>query len=528
MRLTIGMAVYDDFDGCYFTLQALKIYHGLAEDVEIVVVDNHPKGCQETKKAVNAVGGRYLRRPDCTGTTAPRDLVFREAKGEVVLCVDCHVLLWPGATQHLLDYFAVKANARDMLHGVLVYDDHKGCATHMKPEWGGHMLGVWADDLSLRAGSEPREIPMHGLGLFAMRKDAWVGFNEHFRGFGGEEGYVHEKVRRAGGKVVCHPAVRWTHRFGRPHGVPYRLDLADRFFNYLVGHRELGLDDTPVRDQFVNDLPVARQNAILTEVNRLYPETRPMTAKLATAPAKKILGCFYTDNSVHQQIMDHSIASIVNSRSNSSGAEVKLAACSWKTLPTCFDWQFRSHQRGNRSHFTLVSQVLRNLYETAAWKPDYVCFLEHDVLYPPDYFDRVLAAFVANPRIKVVHNTNYIGMSHDGYQQLVRDDKPMHQLSMTAAFARTHFEGMLRRAIVEGCISIEPRDTAMRAVKPAGPAAVHINHSNNLTSHFECYETALLGGNPVTTVEHWGNFGLYYPDGERSRQRDRNTSTSGV
>ena len=52
------------------------------------------------------------------------------------------------------------------------------------------------------------EIPMQGLGLFACRRAAWVGFNTRFRGFGAEEGYIHEKTRQHGGRTLCLPFLR--------------------------------------------------------------------------------------------------------------------------------------------------------------------------------------------------------------------------------------------------------------------------------------------------------------------------------
>ena len=40
--LTVGMATYDDYDGVYFSLQALRMYHRLGHEIEIIVVDNNP------------------------------------------------------------------------------------------------------------------------------------------------------------------------------------------------------------------------------------------------------------------------------------------------------------------------------------------------------------------------------------------------------------------------------------------------------------------------------------------------------
>lgn len=57
---------------------------------------------------------------------------------------------------------------------------------------------------------------MQGLGIFACRRDVWPGFNPRLRGFGGEEGYIHEKFRRAGG-----PAARGMSRTVKNRGPDY-------------------------------------------------------------------------------------------------------------------------------------------------------------------------------------------------------------------------------------------------------------------------------------------------------------------
>jgi hypothetical protein len=108
------------------------------------------------------------------------------------------------------------------------------------------MWGTWAEDPRAKdIEGEPFEIPMQGMGLFASRRDAWLGFNPEFRGFGGEEGYIQEKYRQAGHRTLCLPFLRWMHRFNRPMGTPYRNQWEDRVRNYIIGFRELGL---PVDD----------------------------------------------------------------------------------------------------------------------------------------------------------------------------------------------------------------------------------------------------------------------------------------
>ena len=42
-KLTIGMATYDDYDGLYFSIQAIRMYHAeVLDDIEFVIIDNNP------------------------------------------------------------------------------------------------------------------------------------------------------------------------------------------------------------------------------------------------------------------------------------------------------------------------------------------------------------------------------------------------------------------------------------------------------------------------------------------------------
>jgi len=275
-ELTIGMATYDDFEGVYFTLQALRLYQDL-EDTELLVVDNF--GCEATRTFVeNWAGARYLLATDAVGTAAPRDRVFREAAGEVVLCCDSHVLFAPGAIAALRAYYRERSNCIDLVQGPMLYDDLRSISTHLEPVWREHFWGTWATDpRGEDPEGEPFEIPMQGLGAFSCRKAAWPGFNPRFRGFGGEEGYIHEKFRRAGGRCLCLPALRWLHRFGRPRGVPYALTIDDKLRNYLIGHAELGLDPVPVMKHFASAL--AKETIVALALDALWDETLDHLAK---------------------------------------------------------------------------------------------------------------------------------------------------------------------------------------------------------------------------------------------------------
>jgi glycosyl transferase family 2/glycosyl transferase family 25 len=252
--LTIGMATHDDYDGCYFTIQSIRMHHPeILANIEFLVLDNNPTG--PSSKALKELekwipNYRYVPYRTNQGT-AVRDLIFREAASEFVLCVDCHVLFVPGCLARLIDYCRENAGTNDLLQGPLLSDAMEPLGSHFDPEWSHGMYGRWAmDKRALDADAAAFEIPMQGLGVFACRREAWPGFNPRLAGFGGEEGYLHEKVRRAGGKNLCLPFMRWLHRFGRPKGISYAPNWADRVRNYLLTFHELGMDPQPVIDHF--------------------------------------------------------------------------------------------------------------------------------------------------------------------------------------------------------------------------------------------------------------------------------------
>ncbi|MER6914393.1 hypothetical protein ABT354_22210 [Streptomyces sp. NPDC000594] len=248
-RITVGMATYDDYDGVYFTLQALRLFHARElADAEFVVVDNHPSGpVSPSLRALADLVPGYRHIPfGPYASTAVRDLVLRVASSPVTLCLDSHVLLAPGSVRAVLEYFEDRPDCRDLLQGPMLADplddERQPPSTHMDPEWNDGMLGVWrTDPRGEEPGGRPFEVGLQGLGLFACRTGAWPGLNPRLRAHGGEEGYLHEKFRRAGGRVMCHPGVRWLHRFTRPHGPTFPIGMVERVRNYLIGHRELGL-----------------------------------------------------------------------------------------------------------------------------------------------------------------------------------------------------------------------------------------------------------------------------------------------
>lgn len=268
-KLTVGMCVYDDFDGVYFSVQSLRMHHPILKDIdyEILVIDNNPTSehGKEVKNFIdNHTGGKGRYIPfSSKASTSIRNEIFKEAKGQYTLCLDCHVLLQPHSLDYLGKYYANHIDCKDIIQGPLIYDNLEQYATEFTPIWNHHMYGVWGTNYEALKKQEPFEIPMMGLGLFSCETKNWLGFNPLFKGFGGEEGYIHEKFRRNGGRAICLPQLGWVHRFARPNGVKYPLILEDRIWNYYIGWLEITQNPqdqmvSSITEHFKDKIPLPR------------------------------------------------------------------------------------------------------------------------------------------------------------------------------------------------------------------------------------------------------------------------------
>lgn len=274
MKLTIGMCCYDDYDGVYFTIQAIRMYHKeVLKDCEFIIVNNNPNSNsgQTTNKLKNWIQEpcQIINFTDYQSTSC-RNKIFEYCNTPYCLSTDCHVLFESGSLKKLIKFFDSGKDQGNLLQGPLLYDNMQGISTHFELEWRGNMWGTWAtDSRGIDPQNEPFEIPSQGLGVFACRTNNWLGFNPSFRGFGGEEGYIHEKYRRMGKKTLCLPFLRWLHRFDRPNGVPYPLTLDSRIRNYLIGFTELGMDIQPIKDHFKDKFPQQRMDELLRSLHIL-------------------------------------------------------------------------------------------------------------------------------------------------------------------------------------------------------------------------------------------------------------------
>lgn len=265
MRLTIGMPSFNNFTEVFFTVQALRMYHNL-KDCEILVIDNFGDG--ELERFIKSNGSGQVRYEKCVNGSGPafaKNKVFELAKGEMVLCIDSHILLKPGA----LDKIPV---TDDLITGPLVYNNLKDYVCAWKPVWRGNMWGIWGD-YAQTVPEKDFEIWGMGGGCFCTKKSSWLGFNPKFKGFGGEEGYLHTKYRKAGRKVICHTPLVWMHQFDRK--IPYPLKMVDRVHNYLIGFAELGLDTKEMEAHFGPSLIQEAKQMISNENKPIVTTIKP-------------------------------------------------------------------------------------------------------------------------------------------------------------------------------------------------------------------------------------------------------------
>jgi len=235
------MATFDDFDGVSFSIQAIRMYHNLP-DVEFVVLDNNPDGAhgKAVKQFLQDIPNhKYVEVRDRKGSWV-KYLAAQHASPDrdIVLVLDCHVLLVPGFFDALFTFWENNPRSANMLTGPIIYNRFDAISTHMDPVWRGHDFGIWANHPDHALGL-PFEIPMMGMACFSFLRRAWQPITPLVKGFGSEEWYMAEHTRRNGGIIVCHPKMRWWHRFGRPLGIPFPISVEDKVHNYYAGWLDL-------------------------------------------------------------------------------------------------------------------------------------------------------------------------------------------------------------------------------------------------------------------------------------------------
>lgn len=209
------------------------------------------------------------------------------------------------------------------------------------------------------------------------------------------------------------------------------------------------------------------------------------------------LGVWYTYNPSGCETSTRKSLESIKKASDFCGADV--VTCGWSRIPENPFVELHSWTK-TLSHLNQVLQILQCLYAAKRMaRYEYVSFLEHDVLYPLDYFK-----FPAFSDGEVITNMNYQGVCREGFQPRQQHDQPFHQMTMRFDDAIRHLESILPNAIHTNAGLVEPQNHKRLTWESQNPS-VHINHGVHFTSHFRVYGQATS-----TTHPYWGDCTQYF------------------
>lgn len=270
-KLTIGMSNWDDVEGAFWTLSAIRQYHvpTTNKEVELLVIDDMPTKQEDLERMCTLASARYVHHSKNKGPAHAKDSVWEHAEGEYVLLVDSHVLLSACSVNYILDAIDNNLIGKDLWTGPLLNESGHTIATELLPEWRGAFFGVWHNNPQI-ADKPIFEVEGHGSAYTLMKKEYYPFFSPHFLGFAGEELYLHEKVRRNGGRCYLHKALGWVHRFHRTKPATYRLLIEDKLRNYLIASYEVGWNIKQCCDYFKHRVPEALYEKTLDEVKTIF------------------------------------------------------------------------------------------------------------------------------------------------------------------------------------------------------------------------------------------------------------------
>lgn len=221
---------------------------------------------------------------------------------------------------------------------------------------------------------------------------------------------------------------------------------------------------------------------------------------LLTLPKSKVnkLGIFYSNNN-NPSIYPAIKKSLDTIRIASEG-KADIVTCMWQPMDGNPFHQLISWYN-SQSHLNQLLQILQCLYSAKEMGGyDYVSFLEHDVMYPIGYFD-----FPEFESGKVLTNMNFGGINSNGWQYRNQNDEPFHQMTMRFDDAITHCLEILPNALRTNSGMIETQ-TLQRIQWECDNQAIHINHGNHFTSHYNIYKKDNLYDNHP----YWGNHSDYH------------------
>jgi hypothetical protein len=280
------------------------------------------------------------------------------------------------------------------------------------------------------------------------------------------------------------------------------------------------------KDRYLMHYPFSEDHSYVPEnfIQSLYVKLFKRMEQKQPTRRLKVLGIYNTTNKLHPDLLNLTLSSISRAANNCEVADVKIVTCSWQPIPGS---QFKGYITPFRDlgHLNYVLQMKQILVNEHA---DIVCILEHDMMYPPTYFTRIVEAWDGS-KYGVI-DENYIGVNQTGWVDVIHRHQPFSVMSM----AKFYLEQELNRAIDEclknidnsapyGWCYVEPHNKSDFKVLPFtnswpcvhfnmnqlgayGTGAIGKNH--HFTSHAEvCYAPS---SNGKLYRDDWGDYKTYF------------------
>jgi hypothetical protein len=220
------------------------------------------------------------------------------------------------------------------------------------------------------------------------------------------------------------------------------------------------------------------------------------------------VGIFYSNNYESDLIRTKSLNASLESLKLSSKQNVRIVTSVWNAVPNNPFIELFSPIKVS-CHLNQVLQILQCLYfiRKNTNKVKYVSFLEHDCIYPEDYFN------YDDFECDSITNTNHIGLSKDGWQPKNHGIRPTSNIIMKFDRSIEHFENILPHALFNNSGSLEPwysknegrisLDWTNEDWECKNPS-FHINHGHNFTQHFTTFKKIFSESN-----DYWGHYSEY-------------------
>lgn len=210
-------------------------------------------------------------------------------------------------------------------------------------------------------------------------------------------------------------------------------------------------------------------------------------------PESERLGIYYTNNSKPAIIK----ATLDNLLSIWKQKNIDIIVCGFTYIPGYpFHWVESLFKESSHPNIKLmICQCLAKAQQLGRYR--FVSFLEHDVLYPSDYFDYpdISSTYTS------IMNSNYIGVTKQGYEAFIGNFNVLSQYTCHFDFAVKHFFDSFRSTIETGDGPLEPYARVL-TYQGSSPS-IHINEQGSFTQHAACFSHAYY---PYS--EYWG----YYQD----------------